>query len=263
LPCFVSLLHAVSMRVASATGIQAEGTRSIDASYLRSSAPNSLVLVIAEVPDHGGIPSRVPAPGKSRGLRAAPPPVSETAERSQPGRRSAEQGGMFRGHVTLLRQNPHVMRAWGAGMLALPILVSVVVLVPEEHRRAVGSTFFAIAAVAYASVLSFVLRPVRETVDLYADPRGLFANGVWLVARTQIVAAYLRAAVPAFNARGVVVPAFPVSPSAGPRPVLSRESNERFQRRKENVGFFAASLRHRLLVNHHEGLLGGSGSGRV
>ena len=118
---------------------------------------------------------------------------------------------MFRGQVTVLRANPQMMRVFGGGMLAMPLLVVVIVLVPEDARKTVSGLLIAVFVAAYVALLSRGLQPLREVVNLEADARGLLADGKWLAQRADIEQAYLRPAIAATAVKGVSVPAWPMT----------------------------------------------------
>ncbi|MEO7091713.1 MAG: hypothetical protein ABI175_00595 [Polyangiales bacterium] len=117
----------------------------------------------------------------------------------------------FRGRVTLLRGNPMMMRVFGGGMIALVLLMVVIAVLPEESRKTVAGLLIAVFVAAYVALLSRGLQPLRQEVELHADPHGLFADGQPLVARADIVQAYLRPAIVATAVKGVEVPAWPMT----------------------------------------------------
>ena len=121
------------------------------------------------------------------------------------------QHAMFRGNATVLRANPLMMRALGGGMVGLVLLFFVIAALPEQSRKTVAGLLIAVFVAAYVAVLSRGLRPLRETVDLQADLRGLFGNGQCLAARADIVQAYLRPAIAATTVKGVEVPHWPMT----------------------------------------------------
>ena len=118
---------------------------------------------------------------------------------------------MFRGQVTILRGNPQVKRVMTWGLLGLPVLAGIILIVPESAQKALSGVFIAIYAGVYTTLITRALQPLREVVDLHADPRGLFAGGRWLVVREDILEAYLRPAIAPSNVKGVQLSAWPMT----------------------------------------------------
>jgi hypothetical protein len=117
----------------------------------------------------------------------------------------------FRGTVTLLRANPNFRRVWVWGTLALLPLVATIAFLPEGAKKTAAPILIFAFVAAFGALLSRALVPSRQTVELVADARGLFANGAAIVARAEITRAYLRPAIAAWSSKNVRAPAWPMT----------------------------------------------------
>ncbi len=113
---------------------------------------------------------------------------------------------MFRGSVTILRQNPMMMRVFGAGMVLMIPLVVAFTQVPK-----IAGLLVPLYVGGYVFFLSRALKPLRDVVMLHVDERGLFADDAPLAMRADILQAYLRPPVPAMEVKGVSLAAFPLT----------------------------------------------------
>jgi FtsH-binding integral membrane protein len=114
---------------------------------------------------------------------------------------------MFHGTVNIMRsalQKKANVWAWMLGSLLVACLAAYAVhylnanVVAEEWRRTVTRVTIVVVATGMGAVLFFLIKPRPQPVDMTADHNGVFADGVPLVLRQDILQAYIR---PAFDER--------------------------------------------------------------
>jgi hypothetical protein len=82
---------------------------------------------------------------------------------------------------------------WGG--IAVVVLVGVALAFLPGHLKIIAFAVIAVATVAvYGPLVSKALKPVRDSVDLYVDPTGVYADGAPLALHDDIRQAYIRPA---------------------------------------------------------------------
>jgi len=113
---------------------------------------------------------------------------------------------MFRGPAKIMRAS--ALGKWfGWGGMAVVLLVYVALAFLPGHLKVIAFAVISIAAVAvYGPLVTKAIKPVPDSVDLYVDQTGVYADGAPLALHGDIRQAYIR-------------------PALAPRTVASRSSS--------------------------------------
>ena len=104
---------------------------------------------------------------------------------------------MFRGHATLMRTNPRVRSVFGGAAAASVLLVAAIAVLPGATKLIAAAAILVGFITIYPRALSCALVPQRDSVDLYVDQGGIYADDAPLALRGDIENAYIRPALDA------------------------------------------------------------------